>query len=553
MKTKISILPIILILSVLLSACSGVSLQLPGVSAQVLAAGLNSNTSSQAQQQVPTVTAPSDSGLLAAYQNTLVSIYEWVNPSVVNIRVLLPVSAVDLQQIPGNPFNAPSSPGNPDSETPQTPQYDQALGSGFVWDQTGNIVTNNHVVNGASKIEVAFQDGTIVPAKLVGSDPYSDLAVIKVDLPPEQLRPISLADSSQVKVGQLAIAIGNPFGLEGTMTVGIVSALGRTLPVTEGIQSGPVYSIPDIIQTDAPINPGNSGGVLVNDQGQVIGVTAAIESPVRANAGIGFVIPSAIVQKVVPTLIKTGSYEHTWIGISAISLNPDLAKAMGLDEKQRGALVAEITPGSPAEKAGLKASTSKVSIDGQDVNVGGDIIIAIDDNKVIEMDDLIAYLASNTEVGEKVALTIIRDGSEQKVEVELAARPGQETATAPVAQQQTASVWLGIAGIPVNSAIAKSMELPEDQAGVLVEQVESNSPADKAGLKGGTKQVEINGERILVGGDIIIAVNDQPVSQVEELRAILQQFDPGQEVTLTILRQGKEMNLSVTLVERPSN
>ena len=210
----------------------------------------------------------------------------------------------------------------PQGQQPQQ-QYQSALGSGFVWDQNGDIVTNNHVVSGADKIEVTFSDGTIVPATLVGADPDSDLAVIKVDVPADKLHPVQLGDSSAVKVGQLAIAIGNPFGLEGTMTTGIISAVGRSLPANDN--STQSYTIPDVIQTDAPINPGNSGGVLVDVQGQVLGVTSAIESPVRASAGVGFAIPSAIVNNVVPALIKDGKYVHSWLGISGTTLVPDLA------------------------------------------------------------------------------------------------------------------------------------------------------------------------------------------------------------------------------------
>jgi 2-alkenal reductase len=202
--------------------------------------------------------------------------------------------------------NQPQSPNSPEFQPPTN----QGLGSGFVWDTHGNIITNNHVVEGAEKIEVTFSDETVVTAELVGADPDSDLAVIRVDLPAGQLQSVQMGDSETLRVGQLAIAIGNPFGLEGTMTVGIVSALGRSLPASDGLTGGPVYSIPNVIQTDAPINPGNSGGVLLNDVGEVIGVTAAIESPVRANAGIGFVIPSSIVNQVVPELIENGSFAH---------------------------------------------------------------------------------------------------------------------------------------------------------------------------------------------------------------------------------------------------
>ena len=219
--------------------------------------------------------------------------------------------------------------GSPnDQNQPQAPRVSQALGSGFVWDTQGHIVTNNHVVANADTIQVKFSDGTIVNAKLVGTDVNSDLAVIQLENYSGKLSPIVVTDSTSVKVGQVAVAIGNPYGLENTMTVGIVSAVGRSLP-TDLTAIGATFTIPDIIQTDAPINPGNSGGVLVNDAGDLIGVTSAIESQSGSNAGIGFAIPSSIVQKVIPALISTGKYEHSFLGLTGTTLTPDLGKSNG--------------------------------------------------------------------------------------------------------------------------------------------------------------------------------------------------------------------------------
>ncbi len=305
---------------------------------------------------------------------------------------------------------------------PQQPTQ-QALGSGFVWDTAGHIITNNHVIDGATSISVTFSDGTTASAKVVGADPASDLAVVQVNLPASQLHPVQLADSTQIKVGQFAIAIGNPFGEQNTMTTGIISALGRSLPVDNGVAQGPSYTIPDVIQTDAPINPGNSGGVLLNSDGKVVGVTSAIESPVRASSGVGFAIPSAIVQKVVPALIKTGHYDHPYIGISGATLTPSLAQAVGLKTDQRGALVGTITPGSPADKAGLRGGTQQTTIDGAPASIGGDIITAIDGQPVRSFDDLVTYLARSTEVNQTVTLTVLRDGKEQTIKVTLLARP----------------------------------------------------------------------------------------------------------------------------------
>lgn len=329
--------------------------------------------------------APPSITSLADIEATIEDIYTRVNPSVVNIQVFLP---------------------NGD-----------ALGSGFVWDKQGNLVTNNHVVDGATNITVTFYDGTTVPGKVVGVDPDSDLAVVKVDMPADQLKPVQVANSTQLKVGQVAIAIGNPFGLQGTMTVGFVSGLGRVQPVDE-FPVGPSYSIPDILQTDAAINPGNSGGVLLDKTGKLIGVTWAIATDSGTSSGVGFAIPSAIVQQVVPALIETGHYDHPYLGITVTSLDPDIAGRMGLPTNQRGALVVDITAGSPAAKGGLQASHN-----GQQTFVGGDVIIAYDGQTVKSSDDLITFLARYGSVGQKITLTVLRNGKQTQVQVTLGARP----------------------------------------------------------------------------------------------------------------------------------
>jgi len=489
---------------------------------------------------VPESAVPSNSdGLLSAYQGTLENIYSTVSPSVVNIRVVSKSvdSTSNVPQIPGFPFfNLPQQQG------PQQ-QFQTALGSGFVWDEDGHIVTNNHVINGADQIEVTFSDGTIVPATLVGADPDSDLAVIKVDVPTAQLHPVALADSNSIKVGQLAIAIGNPFGLEGTMTTGIISAIGRSLPTEQNVAGS--YSIPDIIQTDAPINPGNSGGVLVDANGALLGVTSAIESPVGTNAGIGFAIPSEIVNKVIPALIKDGKYIHTWLGISGTTLIPDLANAMDLQTTQRGVLVEEIMPNSPAEKAGLRGSNEQATVNGQPVNVGGDVITAIDNQSVTDMEDLIAYLTRSTTVDQKITLDILRDGKKTTLDVTLVARPSVEERTNEANPSVTRGIRLGILGANLDSSIAKEMNLPEDQQGVLVQQVEPGSLADTAGLQGGSKSITVNGQQVMIGGDIITAVNGEAVTTVGELRAALGQLQGDQEFSLTVLRNGKEMQITL--------
>ena len=345
-------------------------------------------------------------GDIVTLEEALERIYREVSPSVVNIQVVV--------------GQAGTASADPDS--PAVPQQ-QGAGSGFVWDGDGHIVTNNHVVADASKITVVFSDGSKYRGEVVGTDPYSDLAVVKIDAPAGKLRPIEVADSREVNVGQLAVAIGNPFGLAGTMTVGFVSALGRSLPVASEGLLAPSYNIPDIIQTDPPINPGNSGGVLVDSAGRLIGVPSAIESPVRANAGIGFAIPSVIVSNVVPDLIVTGSHEHPWVGLSGGSVNPELAEAMGLDPEQRGVLVAEVVENSPAAAAGMRGNDREVEIEGQAVRAGGDVIVAIDGQEVREFDDLIIYLSRSTRVGQRVTLSVLREGQLESLGVVLAARP----------------------------------------------------------------------------------------------------------------------------------
>ena len=467
----------------------------------------------------------------------------------VSIQVLQKQTGMQLQELPGLPFFGMPAPQQPPAE-----QYQQGSGSGFVWDKEGHIVTNNHVVEGADKIEVAFSDGTTVPGTLVGTDPDSDLAVVKVDLPAEKLQPVRIADSTQVKVGQLAIAIGNPFGLENTMTVGIVSALARSLPVESNSGTGPSYTIPDVIQTDAPINPGNSGGVLVDDLGEVFGVTSAIISPVRASAGIGFAVPSAIVQKVVPVLIEQGRYAHSWLGISGTTMDPDLAQAMGLQADQRGALVIEVVPGGPADQAGLQGSDRQITVDGEERQVGGDVIVALDGQPVETFDDLVTYLVRSTTVGQKVTLTVLRDGREQQIEATLGERPGQEQEAAPATgETASAGAWLGITGVTLSPEMAQAMDLPEDQQGVLVEEIMGGSPADKAGLRGSYKPVTIQGQQLLVGGDVIVAWEGQPVTQMEELQALVGEARVGQEVTLKVLRDGEQTQLQVTLEARSNS
>lgn len=293
----------------------------------------------------------------------------------------------------------------------------RAEGTGFVYDKEGHIITNNHVVENVAEnngiIRVAFLDGTIVEAELVGRDPYSDLAVLRVDLTPEKLHPLTLGNSSKLKVGEPVYAIGNPFGLSESITQGIISQLGRTLQIKGG------YSIIDVIQIDAAINPGNSGGPLLNRFGEVIGVNTAIHPYAQ---GIGFAIPSNLVQKVVPALIANGTYKHPWIGIAGLDVTPEIAQALGLKEV-KGFLITSVMPDSPAEKAGLRGCNRTVIVEGEEVPVGGDVIVAVDGRPVDRMNDLLVYLERYRKVGDKITLTILRGNEKLDKELVLGERP----------------------------------------------------------------------------------------------------------------------------------
>jgi S1-C subfamily serine protease len=301
--------------------------------------------------------------------------------------------------------------------------FESRLGSGFVYDDNGHIITNHHVVSGGgNRLDVTFLDGTVYRASVIGSDPYTDIAVLYVeDVSKEKLLPLPLADSSMVQVGEHVAAIGNPFGLSGSMSAGIISGVGRQLPAQEAED----FSIPDIIQTDAPINPGNSGGPLLNMRGEVIGINSAIYSTTGQFAGVGFAIPSNTIAKVVPPLITAGSFQHPWLGIAGQDMTPGIADLLGLDEP-RGFLVMEVVAGSPADKAGIQRGNEDAVIDGMQVRVGGDVIIAIDNNTVRKIDDILAYVEREKSVGDGLKLTILRDGQTMEVMATLGARPSQQ-------------------------------------------------------------------------------------------------------------------------------
>ena len=292
----------------------------------------------------------------------------------------------------------------------------EGTGSGFIIDQEGHIVTNNHMVEGAEEVEVTLADGTVLPAKVIGTDPYNDLAVLKVDAPAAQLTSVELGSSANLRVGQRAIAIGNPFGLDRTLTVGVISSLGRIIEREGELPLG------EAIQTDAAINPGNSGGPLLNSQGQVIGVNTAIQSPTGGSVGIGFAVPVDTVKRVVSELIEKGYYTHPWLGFEAYPIGPALAQGLDLPV-EKGLLIARIYRDSPAHRAGLRGADREVRVGNYTLLAGGDIVTLVNGTPVTSMEDLTIYLETKTRVDDKLTLTIWRDGKEQQVEITVGERP----------------------------------------------------------------------------------------------------------------------------------
>lgn len=306
---------------------------------------------------------------------------------------------------------------------------DISRGSGFVYDNQGHIITNAHVVRNAEDIFVTFNNGYVTKATLVGTDSYSDLAVVKVEVDSERLQPLVLADSDDVRVGQRAIAIGNPFGLNSSMSAGIVSGLGRTLDSAALVDADAVayFNNPSIIQTDTPINPGNSGGPLLDSHGDVIGVTTAIRTESGVFQGVGFAVPSNTVQRVVPELISDGTVNYSWLGINVASEQDGLGMAAVAEQLdlpvEEGVLIMGVTEDSPADAAGLQGGNHRVDVRGNELCAGGDIVVAIDDTYVNNMDALLNYMVVHTAPGDTINLRIIRDGQTFDVPVTLSDRP----------------------------------------------------------------------------------------------------------------------------------
>jgi S1-C subfamily serine protease len=333
---------------------------------------------------------------LSASQDALIKLYKNTNPGVVAIRVLTPQGG--------------------------------ALGSGFVIDNRGHIVTNYHVVEGETELEVAFSSGYKVRGKVIGTDLDSDLAIVEVNAPASELHPLALGDSDQLQVGQTVVAIGNPFGLQGTMTVGIVSGLGRTVESLHTTDTG-TFTAGNVIQTDAAINPGNSGGPLLDLNGKVVGVNQSIRTGnftttgEPSNSGVGFAVSINIVKRVSPDLIANGTYEYPYLGItsSGTDLTLQQQEELGLSQST-GVYVTSVTSGGPADRAGvIGGDQNNLTNDG--MPKGGDLIIAVDNRPVANFNDLISYLVENKSPGDKVTLTVLREGKQMTIDVTLDKRP----------------------------------------------------------------------------------------------------------------------------------
>jgi S1-C subfamily serine protease len=292
-------------------------------------------------------------------------------------------------------------------------QQQEGTGSGFVIDQEGHIVTNNHVVENAEQVVVTLSDDTSVDATIVGTDPGNDVAVLKIDVAPDKLHPVELGTSADLRVGQRAIAIGNPFGLDRTLTTGVISSLGR--PLDEGQGQATIYNV---IQTDAAINPGNSGGPLLDSKGRVIGINTAIYSVSGGSVGVGFAVPVDMVKRVVNSILTKGYYPHPSLGVSGLTIVPELAQYLELTV-ERGMLITTVESGGAGERAGLRGGQRRVRIGGYVVSVGGDVLTGVDGVKIRETGDLMQYLETKTEIGQVVSVTFVRDGKEQTVQATL--------------------------------------------------------------------------------------------------------------------------------------
>jgi serine protease Do len=431
---------------------------------------------------IPTVPAPAWVELARA-----------VKPAVVNVSAMRAQSESPRLRAP--------FPFMPDDPSDRFPRNARSLGSGFIINANGYIVTNHHVVEGATQVRVKLADGRELAARVVGRDSRTDLALLKVEA--TDLPVVALGDSAALQVGEAVMAVGNPFGLAQTVTTGIVSATGRV------IGAGP-YD--DFIQTDASINPGNSGGPLVNARGQVVGINAAIFSQNGGSVGIGFAIPVNLAKSVVSQLASTGRVERGWLGVSIQEVTPALAKGLGL-EVGRGALVAQVTESSPAARAGLRQ---------------GDVIVELDGHAVTRTEDL-PRLVADLPAGRQVPIKVRREGKTLTLSATIAKLEDADRDMA--AASEDGKPVLGVTVGPITPETAQALSLPAGTKGVLVRDVRSGSPAAEAGLQ---------------AGDVIVQADRRPISSVEDLREALDKRAKDQPLLLLVRRDGNDRYVAVT-------
>src|SRR5918992_395412 len=448
------------------------------------------------------------------------------------------------------------------------------LGSGFIYDNDGHIITNYHVValaslsgsypdntsssNNNTDIIVTFHDGSAYNAGVVSGLGRTIPSLSGEELP--SLPRDNPGEQEQPRLPQIPPPSDDLF----PDIPDLPFELPPLIPDQRQQQqeeSG-AFSIPDIIQTDAAINPGNSGGPLLNVEGQVIGMNTAIFSATGAYAGIGFAIPSNTITKVVPSLIATGSYQHPWLGMIGVDITPDIAKALGLGlEDAKGFLVIGINEGSPADKAGIRGGDKVININGREIRLGGDIVLKIDNQEVRKIEDILTYLERHKHVGDTTQLTVLRDGKPQIINITLTARPGSGQLKPEPQAEEEQRPSLGISGTNVTFAIAKAMNLTE-ATGFLVVDIIAEGPADKAGIRGGYVIANINGTEIELGGDVILRIDNRTVNTIDDILSYLDTKKVGDIVQLTILRDGKAESVSVQLgpssaaagsIESPNN
>ncbi len=454
-------------------------------------------------------------------------------------------------------------------------------GSGFIYNNLGHVVTNYNVVADPQESQeinlsdrdfhITFLDGTTYIGRVIGADLYSELAVMKIEnITGKSLIPLPLGNSSELRIGQPVLAVGNPFGLSGSMTEGIVSGFGRILPssVPQGDlllrqQDTPLFLIPNLVQTDAAITPGNSGGPLLNIAGEVIGMNTEIFSNVGVYAGVGSAIPSNIIRKVVPELISTGIYRHPYIGIAGVDMSPEIAREMDLNDS-RGFLVTEVTSGSPAERSGIRGGGVLKDINGRQIELGGDVIVAVENVTVRKIEDLLSYLQSERSVGDAVILSVLRDGKIQEINMTVAERPTQRLLETEQSQQQHPT--LGINTINMTEQIAARMNLTGSQQqqqqqqeqeqlsiddqhggreGVLVVDVFADGPAERAGIRGGFILADIGGTPVEIGGDVIVRIDDTMIPNVDAFDEFIRNKSIGDTIQVILVRNGQPLKIPV--------